>query len=321
MTSQLVDDTMQIEDELLQSTDEETPKLNLLNSKIDSKQQRTKSGNQNRSNRKSTSAAPVVKKTSDAKHNELLSFLKDIKQQNNDTNQEITTLKKTFDGKFTAIDQEISSNKKTVNGIVNRIEKMENRIDEATHDKELAKQIALKNNISIFGFPHAEGEDIGKIAVAIFKAFGCDFAESDFSAVYRSAGKLTSTIIVKFNDFTKKLSALESKAKKPVTIGDIAICGEEQKSKPVFINNHVTPFFARLLAVGRQGVKDKKIISCWIGSGGCLVKVKDGDKPKLVRSMSEMAKLTDGTGANLKRNKPDFASPSTEQDRNRKRND
>lgn len=122
---------------------------------------------------------------------------------------------------------------------------------------------------------------------------------------------------------TKKLSALESKAKKPITIGDITQCPEELKSKSVFINNHVTPFFARLLAVGRQDVKAKKLHSCWIGSTGCLVKINEGDKPKLVRSMAEMAKMTDGVGtaASFKRNKPDSASPATEPAKSKPRSD
>lgn len=107
------------------------------------------------------------------------------------------------------------------------------------------------------------------------------------------------------------MSALEAKAKKPVTLGDIADCEENQRDKPIYINNHVTPYFARLLAVGRQGVKSKSIHSCWIGATGCLVKKSEDAKAINVQTMAEMARLTDGnkSAPNPKRSKPDFTSP------------
>lgn len=85
------------------------------------------------------------------------------------------------------------------------------------------------------------------------------------------------------------------------------------RNKPIFINNHVTTFYARLLAVGRQAVKANKLHSCWIGSTGCLVKIKEDAKPKTVYSMTEMARLLNGVTTTMlsvnKRLKPDHTSP------------
>lgn len=244
-----------------------------------------KTNNGKNTNGKSMNINCGSSEADDSKHCELLSLLTDIRQQNSSTNLELSTLQKAMTGKFVAIDEELQSNRKSVDIIATKLTAMESRIDAVTHDKELAKQQQLKNNNSIFGFPKVDGEEVTKIAIRIFGAFGCNFVDADFNAVYRSIGKsaVMSTIIVKFNDFNKKLSALEMKAKKPVVLGDIADCPNSQRDKPIFINNHVTPFFARLLAVGRQGVRDKKIHSCWIGSTGCLVKTKEDAQPKSVR--------------------------------------
>lgn len=197
------DEITQMEDDLLRSTDDEQQKPHLLNSNSDKSTHR-KGNRRSKDTKQSTTRGNAIEKSDDAKHNQLLSLLADIKQQNKDTNHEIATIKNTFDSRFVAIDKELSSNKKNVSGIVNRIVKMESRIDEATHDKELTKQTALKNNVTMYGFPHSEGENIGLVASLIFKAFGCEFVESDFNAVYRSMGKSNKTIVVKFNDFNKK---------------------------------------------------------------------------------------------------------------------
>lgn len=184
------------------------------------------------------------------------------------------------------------------------------KVNAATYDKELSKQQQLKNNISIVGIPKREDEDVMETILEFFNSLDVHITRNDISAAYRTTGRTsTCPIIVKFVDFKSKLTALEAKATKPKEThnnGD-----NDQQIQPIYINNHVTPFFARLLAAGRFAVKDKLIHSCWIATEGCMIKVKEGDSSKNIKSLAELEAITGRNGlpkAN-KRSKPDNVSP------------
>ena len=103
-------------------------------------------------------------------------------------------------------------------------------------------------------------------------------------------------------------------------LSDIIDARSQQVNAQIYLNNHVTPFFGRLLAAGRQATKDEIIHSCWIGTSGCLIKVKENDKPLNVRSIDDINALRDRAGKKQsnKRTQPDeLTSP---QNQNTKKN-
>lgn len=186
--------TSEEEKDLLNSDDDKkSTKINLIVSKPIERSKKTKSRkakSQTATTKPNSKSSKQAQSTNDeAKHNQLLELLSDIKKQNEGTNSQMVSMKKEFDSKFVAIDDELESNKKSLNAISNKLKVMENKVDAATYDKELGKQQQIKNNISIFGFPKVDGEDIVNVAICVFKAFGCKFDVSDFSGVYRTNGK------------------------------------------------------------------------------------------------------------------------------------
>lgn len=245
----------------------------------------------------------------------IMKLLKDIKK-NQFTKKDSQELKKSIDDKFTAVSSELNAHNARFVGIEERLSQFESKITTATYDKELQKQQQLKNNISIFGYPRQADEDVKKTALAIFRAFNCNFTEIDFTAVYRTEGKSPkfSSIIVKFAVFEKKLLALNAKAKKPIKLSDIMGATANQVNAQIYLNNHVTPFFSRLLATGRQATKDGIIHSCFIGTNGCLIKLKEGSKSISIRSLKDFDGLRTKLDINAtnKRNKPD--EPTSPQD-------
>lgn len=247
-------------------------------------------------------------KTAEDRHAELLSLLSGISHQNTATNQELSSFKKTIGGKIETIENEVTSQSKRVNNVETKIATMENQVNAVIYERELGKQQQLKNNVSIFGIAKSENEDISKIVFDFFTSLNLKFNQNDITAVYRTAGRsIASNIIVKFADFKHKLMAIEAKATKPTSAtGD-------QQNKPIYINNHVTPFFGRLLAAGRVAIKQKVIHSCWIGNDGCLVKINEGDSPRNIKSLAEMERITGSNGLPKasKRSKPDVMSPET----------
>lgn len=107
------------------------------------------------------------------------------------------------------------------------------------------------------------------------------------------------------------MAALTAKADKKVKVSDI--CASNQSDSLIYLNNHTTPFFGRLLGAGRSAIKDGIIHSCWIGSSGCLVKVTEQGKPTTVRSLNDFDALRNqygkSDGRTAKRGKPDHDSP------------
>lgn len=241
-------------------------------------------------------------------NNDILNLLLDIKKTQF-TKKEGVVLGKSFDVKFNAIDKELKEHGGRFVEIEDRISQFETKLVSAAYDRELIKQQVLKNNISIFGCPKSDGEVIAEVALEIFKAFGNEFSSSDFDAIYRTEGKRPSfsSIIVKFVNFEKKLIALNNKAKKPVKLSDVY--SDKKSNAQIYLNNHVTPYFGRLLAAGRQAIKEELIHSCWIGATGCLIKLQKDGKPINIRTVEGFDKIREKGGqpssTNTKRSKPD----------------
>lgn len=250
----------------------------------------------------------------------IMKVLKDI-QKNQFTKKDSKDLKKSIDDKFTAVESELHAHKSRFVNIESRLTQFESKITLATYDKELQKQQQLKNNISIFGYPKLVDENVKKTASSIFMAFGCNLTEADFAAVYRTESKSSkfSSIIVKFIDFEKKLLALNAKAKKPIKVSDVMGATGNQFNAQIYLNNHVTPFFSRLLAAGRQATKDGVIHSCFIGTNGCLIKMKEGGKSINIRSLNDFDEIRTKSEVNAtnKRSQPD--EPTSPQDSNAKK--
>lgn len=211
-------------------------------------------------------------------NNQLFTLLTDIKK-NQSTKQDIKSLKKVFDGKFAAVENELGAHKSRFTSIEHQLSQLNNKYTALSYERELQKQTQLKNNISIIGCAKSDNENVTHTALNVLKMFGCEFAVTDISTAYRTAGAKPnfSAIIVKFVDFKKKLLALNAKTDSP--------------PEKVYVNNHVTPYFGRLLAAGRQAIKNKLIHSCWIGSYGCLIKQKEDGKAVNIRSINDFVAM------------------------------
>lgn len=241
--------------------------------------------------------------------NQMLKMLSNL-NKNQFTKKDGESLKKSVDLRFNAINTELKSHAGQLSEIDDRMAQFDKKLASATYNNELQKQQALKNNISIYGYPKEDNENIVEAALKVFAAFGVTFSQIDFASVYRTAIKRPkfSAIIVKFKDFGKKLSILNSKSNKTVKLSDIN--GNNDSNMQLYLNNHVTPFFGGLLAAGRQAIKDEIIHSCWIGATGCMVKLAEGGQPINVRSLDDFDTLRTKAGKpappkNKKRGRPD----------------
>lgn len=63
--------------------------------------------------------------------------------------------------------------------------------------------------------------------------------------------------------------------------------GFTEPNKPLYINNHLTPYFATLLQASKKAITDKKIFACWISNGGVMIKTTEQSFPILIESFKE----------------------------------
>lgn len=94
--------------------------------------------------------------------------------------------------------------------------------------------------------------------------------------------------------------------------GDI-VSGIPNPESAVYINNHVTPYFGKLLHEGRKAVKNGDIYSCWVNSHGCQLKFEDNAKHHGYRSIDDLNKLiaANKKKPNTKKRAIENRSPST----------
>lgn len=254
------------------------------------------------------------KKMSDSEkgsNDDLRSLLLSI-QKSQCTKDDMKSFTDSVNSKLVQIETKVTSQDAKIEAMNHRLDKCENQAASAQYQLELEKQRTLKNNVSIFGVCRMDEENLYQIVSSIFKQIGCTVTEQQIVKCYRINGNANNIIVTTLSDYELKQSILKVKAKKPVTLGDVIKCNPDVSSSVIYINNHVTPFFGKLLKEGRDAVKKGDIHSCWINSFGCQMKFDEDGKQHCYRSVEDLLGLikTKPTKSN-KRKTLDDRSPPT----------
>lgn len=69
------------------------------------------------------------------------------------------------------------------------------------------------------------------------------------------------------------------------------------------MNNHVTPFFGKLLAEGRRAVKDRKIHSVWLTRNGCTMRFEENGNELVYHSVKELDEMILSHGKSVQQKK------------------
>lgn len=260
-----------------------------------------------------TSKSMSAETVKQAENADILSMLRVMREEQL-TKNDLKLLTESIDNKFDLVNSRIDLQANKIDEFDARLTKFENTTMSSNYNGELNKQKAIRNNISIMGIPLTSNENTMHIAINVFKFLGLDI-DSKIVSAYRTTGKNTSKnlIIAKLIDYDTKLMVLNHRAKKTIKLKDVADCATNTGETTIFINNHVTPYFGKLLFLGRQAVKNKQIFSCWISSNGCQLKLSESGEQHNYSSEEDLQRLITGngnpTGAN-KRHKPDHAGIS-----------
>lgn len=244
--------------------------------------------------------------TPEEANKELRSLLMSI-QQTQCTKDDMKNFTDSVNSKLVNIETKVTSQDAKIESMNHRLEKCENQAASAHYQLELEKQRSLKNNVSIFGVCQKDGENLVQIVSSIFAKIGCPATEQQIANCYRLNGNGNNIIVAKLCDYELKQNILKVKAKKPVTLGDVINCNPNEAGTVIYINNHCTPFFGKLLKEGRIAAKKGDIHSCWLNSYGCQLKLEENGKQHCYRSTEELSSLI--------ANKPPTSRKRTSEDR------
>lgn len=252
--------------------------------------------------------------------NEIMQMLKAIRNDTSSTNKSLATYMKETDKKLSGMSAAIDKNTKQIETLGTKFKACETIVSDVKYSNELQKQKLLKNNISIYGIPFNADEDLVEIVKAVFKFYNIELNVSSISGTYR-VKKSVNLIVVKFKDFEMKDLIMKAKSEKILKLTDL-FATSSATNEIIYINNHTSPFFGKLLYHGRQCVKEKKLFSCWISSNGFMVRKTENSSPAEMKSVEHLMSFVNATTNKTKRGAPDDkASPSSEhtQPKNRPR--
>lgn len=250
-------------------------------------------------------------------NNEVMSLIKEIReyQSTQCTKNDLQAYSLTIKEQFTAVDQRVSNNASAIDSMAARLCSIESQLRRNDYEAELNKQNALSLNLSIMGITATNNENITVVALKVFSLIGCELTRTDVFSCYRikKSGAFTNIFIVKLNDFAVKQRILKAKVNKEVRLRDVIGNSSSDGNPLIFINNHVTPYFGRLLAEGRRAIKTNTIHSVWLSKNGCQFRVEANGIERSYQSIQEFNDMVSSLnnrpsmnqGKPPKRSKPD----------------
>lgn len=210
-----------------------------------------------------------------------------LKSNSTGINIDLRQHKEEINSKFAIVDKQVAENQKMIAALQDGMKRLESATLDATFDRELEKQRNLRNNVTVMGIPATKNENLKAVVVKVFACIDVVVAVSNVQNVYRK----NNIIIVKLANYDIEAKIIENKTKKKILLSNVypSVSNEVQ----IFVNNHTTPYFGRILQFGRNAVRDKKIVSIRLASKGCLLKfTSDGDE-FLVKSVSHFIEIMD----------------------------
>lgn len=146
------------------------------------------------------------------------------------------------------------------------------------------EQYSRKNNVEIKGVPSTQGESCVAILQAIGDKIECPVSENELDVVHRVPSKAnTPHIIARFCSRAKKAEFLSKARKARLQTRNLGI--HETESRPIYVNEHLTPENKRLFAKALKLKKEHEWQFLW--TNDCLIKARRTEDSKVLRIRDE----------------------------------
>lgn len=242
--------------------------------------------------------------------------MNEIRSTRTELKSDIRQLTSQTERKFKSIDDRLAKTNGDIKSLFARMSNIERGAPPASNNTELQKQILLRNNIAISGMPIEPNENLSDIVDWIFDGLGLPaLKEGELVRARRIPNSKTKLIIASFRDFELKSAVMQRKVTKRISLSDLFELRAGESNPPIFINNHLTPFYSNLSFHGRNAMANKQIHSFWISSRGFLVKLNEDSNPIVVETAQQFDDFLKENGRAMQRKRDRSSdmdpSPST----------
>ena len=180
---------------------------------------------------------------------------------------------------------------------VKNLEKLVTDLQTKTNNNSTAnndlEQYGRRDMVDICGIPRHANEDTDQIVLNIAAELDVTVKKSDIAISHRTKPTPEAPIIVKFvsrrvrNSFFYKRNILKEK-----TLNYFGFQGNTGK---LYINESLTALNGELLKNTRKQLKGKNFKYIWTKNGTIFVRKDDTSEKTIIRSIKDLAKLTDTT--------------------------
>lgn len=223
-----------------------------------------------------------------------LNKLDEINTTSKQTNDKLTAFMDETNNQISTLNNKCATNESRIKLLEEKIASLENRSSIAGQvvDDELCKQQRLANNVCVHGIPVGEKENVSAIIQSLGVAIKMPVQPDDIIGAYRTKGKqeVPGLIIVKFKDFSTKFKFMKAKKDHRKLIASDLNLNLVNGDREIYLNNHLTPFFANLLMKCRKSLDKFNLKSCWVTSSGLCCLTKDNER-LFVKNELELYKL------------------------------
>lgn len=152
---------------------------------------------------------------------------------------------------------------------------------------ELDKQTRHLDCVQISDFPNDAQTNVLKLFLEYTELLECPLNEDDVDNVYRLDGN-RAHLIVKLKTDEAKEQLLQCAAEKVIESGHLVKLRSGEESKPIKVENFLTPWYKQMNEIAMEARKSGKILCFWINKGGMAVKRTKNAPPTFVWSAEQL---------------------------------
>lgn len=165
----------------------------------------------------------------------------------------------------------------------------DNEHKETSPIDELAEQTKLLDCVQISDFPNDGKTNVLKLFMQYTELLECPLNVDHVDKVYRMDNNNNrGHLIVKFKTDEAKEKILQSAAEKEIESGYLVDLPLGEESKPIKVENLLTPWYKNMNQIALEARKAGKIVCFWINEGGMAVKRTKNASPTFVWSAEQL---------------------------------
>lgn len=215
-----------------------------------------------------------------------------IEKKFEETNQKLETIQSTLQNDIAIIRTDLGQHNDRITSIERDIRAIQesSQMNEIKIQIEVLKQDRLRNNIRLTGLPPVAFDKPTDTVFAIDNVLQLSLIPSDFT-VY--ADKHKSSLIISFANYSHKRTFMSTLQQRKSLLAE-EVFPAIQSNSNIFVNDQLTPYFAKLFQAAWQAKKDGHIHSASSLGGRIKVKRNESSPAMTIETHQQLTDMLSG---------------------------